>query len=70
LKLIPQNTILTPHPGEFARLTESTTTGYKMHLNAIEFAKKYQVIIILKGAFSQIVFPDGKCSFNSTILAL
>jgi len=33
---------------------------------ATEFARSYGVILILKGAYTRIFFPDGTVSFNST----
>jgi NAD(P)H-hydrate epimerase len=60
---IPDNTILTPHPGEMARLSgltidevQSDRTG-----TAMKFAAKWQKTIVLKGAFTVIATPSGKC---------
>lgn len=66
LKLIPINSILTPHPKEFERLTKSVTNDFERHQLQIEFSKQYKVFIILKGAHTCITTPDGKCYFNST----
>lgn len=66
LKLLPENTILTPHPGEFDRLAGESPGGYERFLNQIEFAAKYKVIIVLKGAFTSIASPEGIIRFNST----
>lgn len=66
LKLLPVNTIITPHPKEFDRLAGNSESSYERLLKAKQLAKKYNLIIILKGAYTQIVFPDGKCFFNST----
>jgi len=66
LGLLPENTILTPHPGEFDRLAGPSKTGYERHLKQIDFSKKNKVIIVLKGAHSSITASDGKCWFNST----
>jgi len=66
LNIIPENTILTPHPGEFDRLTKKHSTAYERHKTQIEISKKYRVIIILKGAYTSITTPDGTCYFNST----
>jgi len=71
ISLLPENTILTPHPGEFERLagaisqTSRGVNGYSRHLYQIEFAKKFKVIVVLKGAHTSIVFPDGSCWFNT-----
>ena len=66
LKILPENSILTPHPKEFDRLAGVSETTFERHQKAITFAKKYKVIIDLKGAFTQVICPDGKCFFNST----
>lgn len=59
--------ILTPHPGEFSRLTgESTETIQQNRTQlAAEFAKKYNVIVVLKG--SNTVTTDGtRVAINTT----
>jgi NAD(P)H-hydrate epimerase len=66
LGLLPKNTILTPHPGEFDRLAGPSKDGYERHLKQIEFSKKNKIIIILKGAYTSISSSDGNCWFNST----
>ncbi len=80
IKLLPENTILTPHPREFDRLVsglpggeekmrknrdKENNPGYSRHLEQIGFAMKYKLIIILKGAHTSIAFPDGNCWFNT-----
>ncbi len=66
LKLVPPGTILTPHPGEFDRLAGSSDNGYARLKKAIELASTYQCYLVLKGAFTAIVTPEGKVFFNST----
>lgn len=66
LKLLKPNTILTPHPGEFDRLTHKHSSGYERLQTQIEFARRHNVIIVLKGAFTSIAMPDGEVHFNST----
>ena len=66
LKLIPINSILTPHPKEFERLTKSINNDFERHQLQIEFSKQYQVYVVLKGAHTCITTPQGKCYFNST----
>ena len=63
---LPQNTILTPHPGEFDRLAGKSESGYERHLKQKELSEKYKLIIILKGHNSIITLPDGKSYINST----
>ncbi len=66
LELIPQMSILTPHPGEFERLFGSSASSYDRMILASDMARKYQIIIVLKGAHSLIALPDGQMIFNST----
>ncbi|MCK4749379.1 MAG: NAD(P)H-hydrate dehydratase, partial [Bacteroidales bacterium] len=92
IELLPENTIITPHPKEFERLASgmpgqanesgseqdgdpdgryriqsgAARDAYSRHLRQIEFARKYKLIVVLKGAHSSIAFPDGSCWFNTT----
>lgn len=63
---LPENSIITPHPGEFDRLFGKSENGLMRNMLQIEKSKEYKVIIILKGAYSSITLPDGTCYFNST----
>jgi ADP-dependent NAD(P)H-hydrate dehydratase / NAD(P)H-hydrate epimerase len=63
---LPKNSVLTPHPKEFERLAGKTTNDYERLMNAVRFAGRFQVIIVLKGAYTAIVLPDGRCFFNPT----
>ncbi len=63
---VPQGTIITPHPGEFDRLTKHHSDGYARMQSAMSFAKEHGVVVVLKGAHTLIVLPSGKCFFNST----
>jgi NAD(P)H-hydrate epimerase len=60
--------ILTPHPGEMARLIgESTAVVQKDRIScARSFATAYQVVTVLKGAHTVIAFPDGTIWVNPT----
>jgi NAD(P)H-hydrate epimerase len=64
--LIPKNSILTPHPGEFRRLVSDSNSYFKQYQKQIELAKKQKLIVILKGAHTAIALPNGKCYFNSS----
>ncbi len=66
LKKLPPKTILTPHPKEFERLFGKFNDSFSKNLAQIEFSKKYNIVIVLKGAHTAITTPDGKCYFNST----
>lgn len=60
--------VLTPHPGEFARLvgrTNEEVVRYRLEL-APEFAAKHDVIVVLKGYRTLIAAPDGRVFVNPT----
>ncbi len=64
--LVPNNAILTPHPGEFDRLAGASNSAYERLLKAIDFAKDMEVTLVLKGACTAVIGSDGHCYFNST----
>ncbi len=65
-ELLPDGTILTPHPKEFDRLAGDSENSYQRHMMQREFAAKYGVYVILKGAYTGIAAPDGRYWFNTT----
>lgn len=66
LGLLPRDTLLTPHPGEFDRLAGKSVNAFRRHLRQMEFAREHGVIVVLKGAYTGIATPDGKYWFNTT----
>ncbi|GAB2592399.1 NAD(P)H-hydrate dehydratase [Spirosoma areae] len=66
LTQLPPQSILTPHPKEFERLTKKWDNDYQKLDILREFAQKYQVVVVLKGAYSAIATPTGDVHFNST----
>ncbi len=66
LDLLPENTVLTPHPKEFERLAGKSGDSYSRLLLQMEFSKKHNVIVVLKGAHTCISLPDGEVWFNTT----
>jgi NAD(P)H-hydrate epimerase len=56
--------VLTPHPGEMARLAGISTSEIQADRpgTARRFAEKFNVILVLKGAQTLIALPDG-CLF-------
>ena len=66
LSFLPKGSILTPHPGEFARLVGKIADGYQLYLTQIEFARKHSIYLVLKGAYTSIATPEGEVYFNST----
>lgn len=63
---LPKGSILTPHPKELERLVGKCQNSYEQLMKARELAKTANVHIILKGAYSAIITPEGKCWFNTT----
>ena len=66
LSMLQPKSILTPHPKEFDRLFGDSKSGYDRLIKQLKMAEKYNLIIVLKGAYTSIAFPDGRCFFNTT----
>lgn len=66
LSFLPPGSILTPHPKEFERMAGKTSDSLERHELQKQFSAKYNVYVILKGAYTCISTPDGKCFFNPT----
>lgn len=60
--------IVTPHPGEVTRLSRKTMEDIRADRirAAKEFASKYRVITVLKGAGTITAAPDGEVRINTT----
>ena len=60
--------VLTPHPGEMARLTGLSTSAIQRdRLNiARTFAKQHELILLLKGDRTIVAGPDGEAWVNTT----
>ena len=65
-KLIPKNSILTPHPKEFERMFGPTPDHFATNELQRHKAQELGLYILLKGANTSIACPDGNCYFNST----
>ncbi len=65
IKLLPENAILTPHPGELARLIGEWTDDYDKIKKCQEFSATYKVIIIIKGA-NTITVMGNELYINTT----
>lgn len=61
---LPADTIITPHIGEMARLTQCSTAEIAADRWAFarRYAKCWQVALLLKGAHTLIAAPDGRTS--------
>jgi ADP-dependent NAD(P)H-hydrate dehydratase / NAD(P)H-hydrate epimerase len=61
-RLLPADCILTPHPGEMARLMGSTVKEVQARRLEVagEMAAKWGQIVLLKGAHTVIAAPDGR----------
>ncbi|HLG22996.1 MAG TPA: NAD(P)H-hydrate dehydratase [Candidatus Manganitrophaceae bacterium] len=68
LKKKKEPIILTPHPGEMGRLLGKRADFVQQDRFgiAVSFAQKWGVLLVLKGAYTIIAFPDGRLSVNDT----
>lgn len=64
-KKIPAGAVLTPHPGEFKRLAGKAKNDFENFQLLKSFAKKYNVYVVLKGAYTCMATPAGQAYFNS-----
>lgn len=60
------NIILTPHPGEFDRLTRVHASAHERYQAQQHFSRKHQVTVVLKGHHTSVTTPSGLTFFNST----
>ena len=65
-EVLPSQTIITPHPGEMARLIGKKDVQENRLEYAEALARKRKVIVVLKGAYSIIAIPDGRTYINPT----
>lgn len=63
---VPTNAVLTPHPGELARLMATTVADVQARRLEIagEAAAKFGCTVVLKGAHSVIAGADGRVSLS------
>lgn len=66
LAFLPKGSILTPHPKEFDRLTDTSATGFERLAKARSFAVRFGIVLVLKGAHTAVCSPDGTVYFNPT----
>ncbi|MDP2687612.1 MAG: NAD(P)H-hydrate dehydratase [Aequorivita sp.] len=65
LKLLPKNSVLTPHPGELKRLVGEWKNDYDKLEKVKKFSEKHEVVVVIKGAYSITVYGD-KMYINTT----
>jgi ADP-dependent NAD(P)H-hydrate dehydratase / NAD(P)H-hydrate epimerase len=60
--------VITPHPGEMARLTGFSIAEIQSHRVDVarNFAREHELIVVLKGHRTLIAAPDGTVWVNST----
>lgn len=63
---LPPGSVLTPHPGEMARLTGRSAAEINADREVVarEAAATWGQIVVLKGAFTVIAAPDGRVVIN------
>lgn len=65
LKLLPKNSVLTPHPGELKRLIGEWKNDYDKLEKVKKFSEKHEVVVVIKGAYSITIYGD-KMYINTT----
>lgn len=66
IALLPQDSILTPHPKELENLIGQCQNSYERMTKARELAIRSQIYIIIKGHFTLICTPTGRILINPT----
>ncbi len=61
-RALPEQIVMTPHPGEAARLLETTTADVQADRFAAVrgLARKYGAVVVLKGGGSLVADPEGR----------
>lgn len=63
-RALPIGAVLTPHPGEMARLTGLTVAAVNADRLAVarRWAAAWRHVVVLKGAHTVVAAPDGRCA--------
>ncbi|WP_373058235.1 NAD(P)H-hydrate dehydratase [Zunongwangia sp. H14] len=64
LELVPENSVLTPHPKELERLIGKWKDDYQKMKMVQDFCRAYKLIVVLKGAYTFIF--DGESKYINT----
>jgi hydroxyethylthiazole kinase-like uncharacterized protein yjeF len=62
--LLPERSVLTPHPGEMAVLTGLTTEEVQRNRSTLarQTAATWRHVVMLKGAYTVVADPNGACA--------
>ena len=66
LNRLPKGSILTPHIGELERIIGKCNNSFERLTKAKELAAYLQCYMVVKGAYTVIITPQGKFYFNPT----
>ncbi len=68
LKITGRTLVITPHPGEMARLAGCTIADVQRDRLGVarKFAREHELIVVLKGHRTLVVQPDGEAWVNTT----
>lgn len=66
INLIPEKSIITPHPKEFERLFGKTKNSFERTEVAKNKSQDLNIYIVLKDHHTQIITPEGKVFYNIT----
>jgi len=66
MAFLPKNSLLTPHPGEFARLAGEKLSHFDSLQKQKELSVKHKISILVKGAHSSLSIPNGQIFINNT----
>ncbi|MBR5706844.1 MAG: NAD(P)H-hydrate dehydratase [Bacteroidaceae bacterium] len=66
LEYVPAGSVITPHPGELKRLTGEFSDGKDMMAKAAKLAKENNITVVVKGAPTVTITPEGKFCVNTT----
>ncbi len=66
---LPDDAILTPHPGEMSRLAEVSPDDVQWDRVGLarRMAGEWQKTVVLKGAYTVVASPDGRCRINPMV---
>lgn len=63
---IPVRSVITPHAGEFDRIFGRQPSASARLLRAMEVARNYRIVVVLKSHYTQTVWPDGSVVVNNS----